>query len=44
MKISYDKEADAMYVKFRDSKFAKNKEIMEGVILDLDSKGELIGI
>lgn len=44
MRISYDKDADAMYIKLANGEFGKNREIHEGVILDLDRQGRLIGI
>ena len=44
MKITLDKEADAMYIELRNGKFAKNKEIDPLTILDLDSKGNILGI
>jgi len=44
MQISYDDQADAMYIRFREGKFVKNKEVAEGIILDLGKKGVLLGI
>ena len=44
MEISLDLEADALYIKFQEGKFAKNKRIDEETIIDLDSKGRLLGI
>ena len=44
MKITYDKEADAMYVELTDKKFSKCKEIDKNTILDLDEEGNVIGI
>ena len=44
MKIEYSKEADAIYVYFKEDFVAKSKEIEEGVIIDFDGKGQLIGI
>lgn len=44
MRISYDKDADAMYIKLANGEFGKNREIHEGIILDLDSNGRLLGI
>ena len=44
MQISYDTEADAMYIKFRDGEFARNKEVEEGIILDIGKDGALLGI
>ena len=44
MKITYDKEADAMYVELTDKKFSKCKEIDKNTILDLDEECNVIGI
>lgn len=44
MKIEYSKEADALYVYFREVKVAKSKEIEEGVVVDFDKKRHIVGI
>ncbi|MBI4654376.1 MAG: DUF2283 domain-containing protein [Nitrospirae bacterium] len=44
MKIEYSKEADAIYVYFKEEYVAKSKEIEDGVVIDFDAKGQLIGI
>ncbi len=44
MNKSYDKEADAMYIEFRKGKFAKNRKIDDFTIIDLDEKGNMLGI
>ena len=44
MKITYDKDADAMYVELTDKKFSKCKEIDRNTILDFDEDGNVIGI
>ncbi len=44
MKIEYSKEADAIYVYFKEDFVAKSKEIEDGVVIDFDEKGQLIGI
>lgn len=44
MKITYDEEADAMYIELKEGEFAKNKKVNEQMILDLDSKGNVLGI
>ncbi len=44
MEISYDREADAMYIQFRKGEFAKNKKVDDLTILDLDEKGNILGI
>ncbi|MEK6847367.1 MAG: DUF2283 domain-containing protein [Nanoarchaeota archaeon] len=44
MEITYDKEADAMYIEFRSGEFAKNKKIDDFTIIDLDKDGNILGI
>lgn len=44
MEISYDREADAVYIEFRKGKVSGNKKIDDYTIIDLDSKGNIIGI
>ncbi len=44
MEIAYDKEADALYIKFRDGEFAKNKRIDDFTVIDLDESGNILGI
>jgi len=44
MKISYDTEADALYIGICEGKFARNREAMPGVILDIGTQDELLGI
>jgi len=44
MKIEYSQEVDALYVHFREVLVAKSKEIEEGVVIDLDEDGHMIGI
>lgn len=42
--ISYDRVADALYLKLRDGRIADSIEVSEGVILDLDGKGMILGV
>jgi len=44
MEISYDKEADAMYIEFRKGEFAKNKKVDDCTIIDLDKEDKILGI
>jgi len=44
MEITYDKDADAMYIKFREGNFGSNKVIDRETIIDLDKKGNILGI
>jgi len=42
--IKYDPGADALYVKLKEGKVADSEEVGEGVVVDYDDKGEVIGI
>jgi len=44
MKINYDEKADAVYIELRKGKFAKNQKIDEATIIDLDNRGNVLGI
>ena len=44
MEINYDKEADAVYIEFQKGEFAKNMKIDDFTIIDLDKKGNILGI
>ncbi len=44
MEINYDKDSDALYIKLRQGEFALNKKINDFTILDLDKKGNVLGI
>ena len=44
MKISYDTEADALYIRIGEGEFARNAEVLPGVILDIGKNSELLGI
>lgn len=44
MKIEYDPEADALYIQLREAYAEDNIDIEEGVTVDLDAKGHIIGI
>lgn len=44
MKITYDKEIDAMYIKFQEGSFSVNKEVDDGIILDIGKGNKILGI
>ena len=44
MKIEYDKEVDALYVRLQEKHVARTVEIEEGLNIDLDENGKLIGL
>ena len=44
MRINYDKQADAMYIRFSESKYYQSDEVKDGIILDFDKKGKIVGM
>ena len=44
MKIEYSKSVDALYIRLREAKIADSKDIEEGVTVDLDENGHIVGL
>ena len=44
MKLSYFSDTDSLYIDLSDAVSAESREISEGVVLDYDSAGNLVGI
>ena len=44
MKIEYSKDADALYIKLREAKITDSRDIEEGVTVDLDENGHIVGL
>jgi len=44
MEITFDKEADALYIEFSSEEFASNKKIDDKTIIDLDKNGNILGL
>src|SRR3989304_131239 len=44
MKIEYDREVDALYVRLQEKFVAKTVEVDEGINIDFDDDGRLIGL
>jgi len=44
MKIEYDRDADALYIYIQQTEVGKSIEISDGINIDLDFNGNLIGI
>ncbi len=44
MKLSYYPETDSLYIDLADKVSAESREISEGVVLDYDADGNLVGI
>jgi len=45
MKVSYDKESDALYFSLDETaEISETEEVKPGVILDFDKKGNILGL
>ncbi len=44
MKIKYDKKVDALYFTLSEGKYSDSVKVAEGVMVDKDSDGNIIGI
>lgn len=44
MKMQYDKEVDALYIKLSENKIVESEEKENNIVLDYDSEKNIIGI
>jgi uncharacterized protein YuzE len=44
MKIEYSKDVDALYIRLREARISDSMDIEEGVTVDLDENGHIVGI
>jgi len=44
MKLNYHPETDSLYIDLSEHPSVESREISEGVVLDYDAKGNLVGI
>jgi len=44
MKATYDKEADAMYIRVKEGKTRKTIEISDTILADVDARGQVLGV
>ena len=44
MRMTWDKEADALYIRFDDAKIVESEEVSDGIILDFDASGRVVGL
>lgn len=44
MKLNYYADTDSLYIDLSERASAESKEISEGVVLDYDENGKLVGI
>jgi uncharacterized protein YuzE len=43
MKLEYDQDADALYVRFADDRVVETEEVQPGIMFDFDAKGKIVG-
>jgi uncharacterized protein YuzE len=44
MKIEYDPEVDALYIRIQEKTVNYTKELEEGINIDIDDEGKIIGL
>jgi uncharacterized protein YuzE len=44
MKLNYYPETDSLYIDLSEKTSIESKEISEGIVLDYDAEGNLVGI
>lgn len=44
MKLNYYRETDSLYIDLSSKPSAESREISEGIVLDYDAEGNLVGI
>ena len=44
MKLNYHRETDSLYIDLVDRPSVESREVAEGIVLDFDAEGRLMGI
>ncbi|NPA76974.1 MAG: DUF2283 domain-containing protein [Candidatus Diapherotrites archaeon] len=44
MEMRYDSAADALYIRLSTAEVASSEEVDDGVVVDYDSRGNVVGI
>ena len=44
VKLSYDRETDSLYIELTPRASADSREVADGIVLDFDADGRLVGI
>jgi uncharacterized protein YuzE len=44
MKLNYYKDTDSLYIDLSSKSSSESKEISEGIVLDYDAEGNIVGI
>jgi uncharacterized protein YuzE len=44
MKLHYDPETDSLYIELKGVPGTETREIVEGLLVDFDAKGDVVGL
>lgn len=44
MKLKYYRETDSLYIDLSENPSAESREVSDGIVLDYDERGNLVGI
>jgi uncharacterized protein YuzE len=44
VRIEYSKQVDALYIHLREAPVAESRDVEEGVTLDFDAEGHIVGL
>ena len=44
MRVRFDENADALYLRLDDSKILESEEVQPGVVLDFNDRNQVVGI
>jgi uncharacterized protein YuzE len=44
MKLAYHSDTDSLYIDLSEHPSVESREVSEGIVLDYDAKGQLVGI
>ena len=44
MRVRYDEQVDVLYIRLKETPYHESDEIKEGLVLDYDKDGNVIGI
>ncbi len=44
MKVHFDRESDALYIRLDDSKIVESEEVKPGVVLDFNEQNQVVGV
>lgn len=43
MRMTFDNDADALYIRFDEAKIVESEEVSDGIVLDFDATGRVVG-